>query len=133
MLGGVARTNIGRLINTDPATQSLTSDGSSITWLRGGASPEVWRTTFEASTMVWIGSASARVAHRWRLAVDWAQSARNSQLPRPGLSHRRRIRWLSVFVESIIGTPVLVTQQQPNEQRRHHRDILCLRSRDRAG
>jgi hypothetical protein len=48
-LGGHSRNNIGRLENTGPATQSLTFDGSTLTWVRGGASPEVWRTTFEYS------------------------------------------------------------------------------------
>src|SRR6266568_1651063 len=48
-LGGQSRTNIGRLNNTDPATQRLTFDGSTLTWMRGGTSPEVWRTTFEYS------------------------------------------------------------------------------------
>jgi uncharacterized delta-60 repeat protein len=41
---------LGRLSNTEPATQSLSFDGSTITWLRGGASPGVWRTTFDFST-----------------------------------------------------------------------------------
>jgi uncharacterized delta-60 repeat protein len=44
------RSRIGRLNNTGPATQSLTYDGSTVTWLRGGTSPEVWRTTFDVST-----------------------------------------------------------------------------------
>jgi len=48
-LDGQSRTNIGRLNNTGPATQSLTFDGSALTWMRGGTSPEVWRTTFEYS------------------------------------------------------------------------------------
>ena len=41
---------LGRVNNTEPATQSLGFDGSTITWLRGGASPEAWRTTFDFST-----------------------------------------------------------------------------------
>jgi uncharacterized delta-60 repeat protein len=49
-LGGQIRNHIGRLNNTDPATQSLTFDGSTLTWTRGGTSPEVWRTTFEYSS-----------------------------------------------------------------------------------
>jgi len=48
-LGGQSRDHIGRLNNTGPATQSLTFDGSTLTWMRGGTSPEVWRTTFEYS------------------------------------------------------------------------------------
>jgi uncharacterized delta-60 repeat protein len=69
-LGGQARTNIGRLNNTEPATQSLTYDGSIITWLRGGTSPEVWRTTFEASTdgLVWRSlGAGQRISGGWKL------------------------------------------------------------------
>src|SRR5258708_25325610 len=46
-LGGQSRKNIGRLNNSGPATQSLTFDGSTLTWLRGGTSPEVWRPTFQ--------------------------------------------------------------------------------------
>jgi uncharacterized delta-60 repeat protein len=48
-LGGQTRNYLGRLTNPDPATQSLCYEGSTITWLRGGSSPEVSRTTFEAS------------------------------------------------------------------------------------
>jgi hypothetical protein len=32
------------------ATQHLDYDGTNILWLRGGTSPEVWRTSFESST-----------------------------------------------------------------------------------
>jgi hypothetical protein len=48
-LGGQTHNYLGRLITTQPATQSLAYDGASITWLRGGTSPEVWRTTFDYS------------------------------------------------------------------------------------
>ena len=48
-LGGQARSNVGRLVNPDPAEQTLTFDGSKLTWLRIGSSPEVWRTSFDAS------------------------------------------------------------------------------------
>jgi uncharacterized delta-60 repeat protein len=48
-LGGQPRNRIGRLNATAPATQGLAFDGSSITWLRGGASPEVSRATFDYS------------------------------------------------------------------------------------
>jgi uncharacterized delta-60 repeat protein len=49
-LGGQPRSHIGRLNNTSPASQSLSCDNSTITWLRGGTSPEVWRATFDFST-----------------------------------------------------------------------------------
>jgi uncharacterized delta-60 repeat protein len=48
-IGGQARKHIGRVNNTIPATQSLSYDGATITWLRGGSNPEVWRATFEGS------------------------------------------------------------------------------------
>ena len=69
-LAGETRQRIGRLNATEPATQSLTSDGSTIAWLRGGTSPEVWRTTFEhspdGSTWTDLG-AGTRVPGGWRL------------------------------------------------------------------
>lgn len=69
-LCGVARSCLGRLNNTESATQSLSLDDSSIIWLRSGASPEVWRTTFEMSTNGgdWIKlGAGTRIAGGWQL------------------------------------------------------------------
>jgi hypothetical protein len=69
-LGGQSRTNIGRLNNTEPATQSLTFDGSTLTWMRGGTSPEVWRTTFEYSPdgTSWTNlGAGIRIPGGWQL------------------------------------------------------------------
>ncbi len=71
-LGGQTRNHLGRLNNTEPATQSLTFDGSTITWLRGGTSPEVWRTTFDLSTdgLTWTSlGAGTRRAGGWQRAV----------------------------------------------------------------
>lgn len=69
-LAGQTRTNIGRLNNTDAATQSLDFDGSTITWLRGGASPELSRASFEISTdgANWFGvGAGTRITGGWQL------------------------------------------------------------------
>ena len=69
-LAGQTRTNIARLNNTDAATQSLDFDGSTITWLRGGASPELSRTSFEISTdgANWFGvGAGTRITGGWQL------------------------------------------------------------------
>ena len=69
-LAGQTRTNIGRLNNPDAATQSLSFDGSTITWLRGGASPELSRTSFEISTdgTNWSGvGAGTRITGGWQL------------------------------------------------------------------
>jgi len=68
-LAGQPRTCLGRLNNTEPATQSLTRDGNTLTWLRGGTSPEVWRTTFEYSTneVDWISlGAGERITGGWQ-------------------------------------------------------------------
>lgn len=49
-LGGLPRACLARLQNTDPGNQTLGYDGSTLTWLRSGSVPEVWHTTFDAST-----------------------------------------------------------------------------------
>jgi hypothetical protein len=50
-IGGVTRNRIARVTNTDAALQELnvSLNGSTVTWMRGQASPEVWRVTFEHS------------------------------------------------------------------------------------
>jgi uncharacterized delta-60 repeat protein len=69
-LNGQLCTDVGHVFITDTATQSLQYNGSTITWLRGGASPEVWRTTFEFTTnnfdWVSLGDGS-RIPGGWRL------------------------------------------------------------------
>jgi uncharacterized delta-60 repeat protein len=70
VLAGQSRQRIGRLNNTEPATESLSFDGSSITWLRGGTSPEVWRTSFDFSTngTDWVSlGQGTRIPGGWRL------------------------------------------------------------------
>ncbi len=63
---------IGRLNNPDAATQSLnaSNDGTTVTWLRGGASPEVEYVTFDQSTdhSVWTSlGPSNRIPGGWEL------------------------------------------------------------------
>ena len=69
-LGGQARSYLGRLNNTGPATQALAYDGTNISWWRGGTSPEVWRTTFESSTDAvnwsYLGD-GVRISGGWQL------------------------------------------------------------------
>jgi hypothetical protein len=70
-VGGQARSLIAALLPTDPATQSLNFDGSTVRWLRGGTCPEVWRTAFEVSTNAtnWtLLGAGTRMAGGWQLA-----------------------------------------------------------------
>jgi hypothetical protein len=69
-LGGQSRNYVGRLNNTGPATQSLSFDGSALTWMRGGTSPEVWGTTFEYSPdgHSWTSlGAGTRIPGGWQL------------------------------------------------------------------
>ncbi len=49
-LGGQSRAEIGRLSNTYPPVQGLALEGTTLTWLRSGTSPEVWRVEFDACT-----------------------------------------------------------------------------------
>jgi uncharacterized delta-60 repeat protein len=56
-----------RLLSTGTATQNLSVTGSTVTWMRGGTSPEIWRAGFEkltASGWTNIGEAS-RVPGGW--------------------------------------------------------------------
>ena len=70
ILAGGERT-FERLNNTELATQAISCDGSTITWMRGGSSPEAWRTTFEVSTngadWTMLGDGS-RVPGGWQLS-----------------------------------------------------------------
>jgi uncharacterized delta-60 repeat protein len=70
-LAGAASWSIGRLNNTDPATQSLVLDASAITWVRGGTSPEILCSTFEMTTnggASWVALGNGtRIADGWKL------------------------------------------------------------------
>ena len=110
-LAGQLRLRMARLINTDTATQSLTQTNSTITWLRGGSSPEVWRTAFEHAmdgTNWTLLGAGTRMLGGWQLT--------NVSLP-PGGTLRAR-GWLAggernsagCFVDSHHGDPIMVSQ-----------------------
>lgn len=107
-LAGHGCTNLGRLKNPDPAIQSLTCDGATVTWLRGGSAPEVWRTTFESSTdgVNWASLGDGR-----RISGGWTVT--NLTLP-PSAKIRARGyvtggRWngSSWWVESQTNVPPL--------------------------
>jgi len=57
LLAGQPRSHIGRLNSTGPAAENLAFDGATITWLRGGTSPEIWHANFYAPLTDSIGSA----------------------------------------------------------------------------
>ncbi len=108
LLGGQPRTNLGRLLPMAPATQSLGYDGTNVTWLRGGSSPEVWHTLFSHSTngVTWNDlGAGSRIEGGWQVA--------NVSIPAHGVlraqgqaaGSERGSEW---FVETLIGD-LLVT------------------------
>ncbi len=68
--GLTTRNSIGRLTNTDAALQTLTvaTDGTTITWYRGGASPEIDRATFQLST---DGTTYTELATPTRIPGGW--------------------------------------------------------------
>ncbi len=71
VLGGQNRLHVGRVNNPEPATENLAYDGSAITWLRGGSTPEVLHTTFDYSTnrVDWISlGTGTRILGGWRLS-----------------------------------------------------------------
>ena len=69
-MGTTPRNYIGRVTNTDAAVQSLSvpADGSTVTWLRSGSGPEVWRVTFESST---DGLTYSPLGNGTRVAGGW--------------------------------------------------------------
>ncbi|MBA3833129.1 MAG: delta-60 repeat domain-containing protein [Chthoniobacterales bacterium] len=68
--GLTTRNSIGRLTNTDAALQTLAvaTDGTTITWSRGGASPEIDRATFQLST---DGTTYTELATPTRIPGGW--------------------------------------------------------------
>ncbi len=105
-----------RFINTDPATNSLTRSGSTLTWSRGGAVPEVWRTTFEASTnggasWLFLGDGT-RIAGGWQLTNVSAPA--NATVRARGYYTTGRFNASSSIDEKVIGPPVVVSH--PREQ-----------------
>jgi uncharacterized delta-60 repeat protein len=112
-LGGQTRNYLGRLNNTEPATDSLSWTGSSLTWLRGGASPEVWRTTFEVSTnggVTWDLWPGTRVLGGWQIGEMSAPD--NASIRARGYvagGYRDASGW---FVETGMGPPYFTAQPQ---------------------
>jgi uncharacterized delta-60 repeat protein len=70
-LAGVPRYRFGRLVNTEPAAQNLTMTDSTITWMRGGTSPEIFNVSFEYTTndRDWVSvGAGSRIPGGWQLS-----------------------------------------------------------------
>jgi uncharacterized delta-60 repeat protein len=110
-IAGQYRTNIARLKPTDPAVQTLAYDGTSLTWLRSGSAPEVWRTSFELSTngSSWTGlGAGQRVPGGWQLSNVTLPP--NAHVRARGFTTGAQNNGASWFVERFLG-PSLTTSQ----------------------
>lgn len=110
-IGGQPRNKIARLDNSDSAIANLTFDGSKISWLRDGSSPEVYRTTFEASTNGedWesLGFGD-RVVGGWELTgIDFPTNAYIHARGSVTGGYRNGSSW---WVDSFIGPPVIIAQ-----------------------
>jgi uncharacterized delta-60 repeat protein len=116
-LGGGARYCLGRLNATELATQNLNVDGTTISWLRGGTSPEVSRASFDCSSdsVTWtaLGEGS-RVAGGWQLngvAVPIGGTLRARGWVCGGYGNASG--WL---VEGYSGAPIFLSQPVSQDQ-----------------
>lgn len=112
-LGSRPRTGVGRLNNSGPASQKLSFDGLTITWLRGGASPEVWRTTFESSsdgtTWTKLGDGK-RIPGGWQLA--WQSKGPGMQLRARGFAVGGYGESSAYLLEAILPAPLSISYPQ---------------------
>jgi uncharacterized delta-60 repeat protein len=117
VMAGQNRSCIARLSNTEPATQSLVLENSTLTWLRGGASPELCRAAFELTTngtdWVLLGAGNP-VSGGWQLAditvpANYAIRARGSVAG-------GEYGGSSWFVEGSVGSGPVTILNQPADQ-----------------
>lgn len=106
-LGGLPRNGIGRMVNTEPAAQTLTYDGSNITWTVGGTSPEMWLTTFESfSNGVPVHSGQGRsIPGGWEIAAPNLPA--NATIRARGFVNGNNSSW---FAETAIGPAVILEE-----------------------
>jgi uncharacterized delta-60 repeat protein len=114
LVGG--QSNLRRFTNTAPAMQDGTFDGSTLVWLRGGTSPEIYDAAFErlVDGTNWVG-----LGHGTRIYGGWQLTG----LSLPG-NTTFRARGLvpvggtsysigcsgSSYVEGFIGAPIITSQ-----------------------
>jgi uncharacterized delta-60 repeat protein len=103
-LNSVRRKYFGRIINNEFATNLLTFDGTNAFWLRGGASPEVSWTTFDASTN---GNSFKSFGLGLRANSGWKYSVQG--LP-TNATIRARGFISSMFYEASVGQPAITTE-----------------------
>ncbi|MCW5553464.1 MAG: immunoglobulin domain-containing protein [Verrucomicrobiae bacterium] len=110
-VAGQARNRLARLNNTGAATQSVVYDATTVTWLRGGTSPDVWRTTFDLSTnggnLSSFGSGN-RISGGWQ--ITGLTLPTNVTVRARGFLSGGRHNGSGGYVESIFGPPAITSQ-----------------------
>ena len=123
--GTTTRNYLGRLTNTDAAIQNLsvTGSGSTVTWSRAGAAPEVWRATFESSTngvaYTLLGSGT-RVPGGWQLTGQNLPTNQNQYIRARGYYASGFLDGSASIVESILNAYVSVIAPTITTQPQHH-------------
>jgi uncharacterized delta-60 repeat protein len=110
-LGGQSRSYLGRLTPTVSAPQSLTFNGSTINWQRGGSCPEACGTSFDAATngTSWTAlGAGTRVAGGWQLTgLGWPT---NASLRARGIVAGGQYSGSAWYVQTLSGPPIITNQ-----------------------
>jgi len=112
-IGWAARNYFCRLTNSGPATQSLTYDGSTLAWLRGGTGPEAWASTFEYSPdgLSWISlGPGVRIPGGWQLTGIFLPT--NTAFRARGYITGGNNNGSSWYVETVSKPPLLISQIQ---------------------
>ncbi|MCX7721446.1 MAG: immunoglobulin domain-containing protein [Verrucomicrobiae bacterium] len=113
VLGGTARANLARLINTPPASRSFTLAGTTLRWIRSSTSPEILWARFEFSTngTDWAGlGAASRVPGGWERAG--VQFDRSGAVRALGCTSGGRYNGSSWFTVDEFAGPFLFAQPQ---------------------
>ncbi|HEX7862816.1 MAG TPA: delta-60 repeat domain-containing protein [Verrucomicrobiae bacterium] len=101
-----SRTNLIRIPNPTPATQSFSRDGSTLTWLRGSSSPEIYNARFQASL---DGSSWTDLGSGTRIPGGW--QLQNANIPEGAhLRVRGYITGASYHID--VSTALRLTHQQ---------------------
>ena len=110
-LAGQTQKAIARFNNTDPAIQSLAFDAHSVTWLRSGASPEVWQVSFDVSTngADWVRlGVGSRINGGWQLTGLTVPS--NAAIRARGLVSGGQYNGSSSLIQAFAGRAVIYSQ-----------------------
>ena len=108
-MDGRPRQFTGRLNRTGSATNILTFNSTTITWQRSGTGPEIWLTTFAASTngTDWVRQNGTRVAGGWQATGLNLNGKATIQARGFVAGSSDGSSW---FVENVVGPAVILSQ-----------------------